>query len=90
MALKAIRSQFELRGASGAGMSSGMTLGLYGYWNNFIFCHGRQIRKHSYDLGSARLIWLLNQFVLNSNCVARGPQACRRGCRWGYTAINIG
>jgi hypothetical protein len=49
------------------------------FWDNFNFCQGRQSIKQSYDLGSARLIWLLNQFVLNSNCVARGAQACRRG-----------
>ena len=64
-----------------SGMTSGMTLGLRGHTavlgDNLNFCQGRKIRKQSYVLGSARLIWLLNQFVLNSNCVARGTQACR-------------
>ena len=77
-----------------SGMTSGMTLGLRSHTavlgDNLNFCQGRKIRKQSYVLGSARLIWLWKQFVLNSNCVARAAQACRRGWRWGYTALNIG
>jgi hypothetical protein len=66
-----------------SGMTSEMTLGFGGdeaVLGEFeFFCQGRQNIKQSYDLGSARLIWFINKFVLNSNCVARGARACRRG-----------